>query len=33
MFIAALLVIARSWKQPDTPQPKKGYRKCGSFTL
>jgi hypothetical protein len=25
MFIAALFVIARSWKQPR-------YRKCGSFT-
>lgn len=29
MFIATLLIIARSWKEPDALQPKKGYRKCG----
>ena len=38
MFIAALSVIARSWKQPRCPttegwvQQKDGYRKCGTFT-
>jgi hypothetical protein len=32
MFIAALFVIARSWKQPRCPRKKNGYRKCGSFT-
>jgi hypothetical protein len=32
MFIAALFVIARTWKKPDVPQQKNGNRKCGSFT-
>jgi hypothetical protein len=32
MFIAALFIIARSWKNPDPPQQRNGYRKCGIFT-
>jgi hypothetical protein len=32
MFIAALFIIARSWKQPRCPHQKNGYRKCSSFT-
>jgi hypothetical protein len=32
MFIAALFIIARSWKDPDVPQQRNGYRKCGTFT-
>ena len=32
MFIAALFIIARSWKDPDAPQQRNGYRKCGTFT-
>jgi hypothetical protein len=32
MFVAALFVIARSWKQPSVPQQKNEYRKCGPFT-
>jgi hypothetical protein len=32
MFIAALFVIARSWKQVDIPQQKNEFLKCGSFT-
>jgi hypothetical protein len=32
MFIAALFIIARSWKSPDVPQQRNGYRKCGTFT-
>jgi hypothetical protein len=32
MFIAALFIIARSWKEPDVPQKRNGYRKCGTFT-
>jgi hypothetical protein len=32
MFIAALFIIARSWKNPDVPQQRNGYRKCGTFT-
>jgi hypothetical protein len=32
MFIAALFIIARSWKEPDVPQQGNGYRKCGTFT-
>jgi hypothetical protein len=33
IFIAALFIIARSWKeQPDVPQQRNGYRKCGTFT-
>jgi hypothetical protein len=32
MFIAALFIITRSWKEPDVPQKKNGYRKCGTST-
>jgi hypothetical protein len=32
MFIAALFIIARSWKDPDVPQQRNGYRKYGTFT-
>jgi hypothetical protein len=32
MFIAALFIIARSWKNPDAPQQRNGYRKRGTFT-
>jgi hypothetical protein len=34
MFIAALFVIARSWKHPrySSMEEKNRYRKCGSFT-
>jgi hypothetical protein len=32
MFIAALLIIARSWKEPRCPSSEDGYRKCGTFT-
>ena len=32
MFIAALFIIARSWKEPDVPQQRNGYRKCGTCT-
>jgi hypothetical protein len=32
MFIAALFIIARSWKNLDAPQQRNGYRKCGTFT-
>jgi hypothetical protein len=32
MFIAALFIIARSWKEPRCPSTKNGYRKCGTFT-
>jgi hypothetical protein len=32
MFIAALFIIARRWKNPDAPQHRNGYRKCGTFT-
>jgi hypothetical protein len=33
MFIAALFIIARGWKEcPDVPQQRNGYRKCGTFT-
>jgi hypothetical protein len=31
MFIAALFIIVRSWKQPRYPQPRNRYRKCGKF--
>jgi hypothetical protein len=30
MFIAALFIIARSWKEPRCPQQRNGYRKCGT---
>jgi hypothetical protein len=32
LFIAALFIIARSWKKPDVPQERHGYRKCDAFT-
>jgi hypothetical protein len=32
MFITALFIIARSWKEPRCPQQRNGYRKCGTFT-
>jgi hypothetical protein len=35
MFIAALFIVARSWKKQnktDVPQQRNGYRKCGTFT-
>jgi hypothetical protein len=32
MFIAALFIIARSWKEPRCPSTENGYRKCGTFT-
>jgi hypothetical protein len=32
VFIAALFVIARAGNNPDAPQEKNVYRKCGSFT-
>ena len=32
MFIAALFVIARSWKQLRCPRQKNGFGKCGSFS-
>jgi hypothetical protein len=32
MFIAALFIIARAEKNPDVPQQRNGYRKCGTFT-
>ena len=31
MFIAALFIIARSWKEPRCPQQRNGYRKCGNI--
>jgi hypothetical protein len=31
MFIAALFVIVRSWKQSRCPSMEDRYRKCGSF--
>jgi hypothetical protein len=32
MFIVALFIIARSWKEPRSLQQRNGYRKCGTFT-
>ena len=32
MFIAALFIIAEAGKNPDVPQQRNGYRKCGTFT-
>jgi hypothetical protein len=32
MFIAALFIIARTGKNPDVPQQRNGYSKCGTFT-
>jgi hypothetical protein len=31
MFIAALFIIARSWKEPRCPAAEEGYTKCGTF--
>jgi hypothetical protein len=33
MFIAALFIIPRSWKEPDVLQQWNIYRKCGTFKL
>lgn len=32
IFIAALFIIAKNWKQPRCPSPKNGHQKCASFT-
>jgi hypothetical protein len=32
MFIAALFIIVRSWKEPRCPSTENEYRKCGTFT-
>jgi hypothetical protein len=32
MFIAALVTIAKIWKQPRYPLPINGLRKCGNYT-
>jgi hypothetical protein len=32
MFIAALFIIARRWREPRCPLTRNGYRKCGIFT-
>jgi hypothetical protein len=32
IFIAALFIIVRSWKEPSVPQQRNGYKKCGTFT-
>jgi hypothetical protein len=32
MFIAALFIIARSWKEARYPSTEDGYRKCATFT-
>jgi hypothetical protein len=32
MFISALFIISEPGKNPDVPQQKNGYRKCGTFT-
>jgi hypothetical protein len=32
MSIAALFIIARSWKEHRYPSTEDGYRKCGTFT-
>jgi hypothetical protein len=31
MFIAALIIIGTG-KNPDVPQQRNGYKKCGTFT-
>jgi hypothetical protein len=31
MFIEALFIISRSWKEPRCPSKRNGYRKCGTF--
>lgn len=33
MFMTALFVIARNWKQLDVPQPKNGYRNVEYFSV
>jgi hypothetical protein len=32
MFIAALFIIARSWKEPRCPSIEEWIKKCGTFT-
>jgi hypothetical protein len=32
MFIAALFIIARSWKEPKCPSTEEWIQKCGTFT-
>jgi hypothetical protein len=32
MFIAVLFIIAKAGSNPDIPQRRNGYRKCGTFT-
>ena len=32
MFIAALFIIARTWKQPRCPSADEWIRKCGTYT-
>ena len=32
VFIAALFIIAEAGKNPDAPQQRNKYRKCGTFT-
>ena len=32
MFIAALFIIARSWKEPRCPSTEEWIQKCGTFT-
>jgi hypothetical protein len=31
MFLAALFIMPEAGKNPDVPQQKNGYRKCGTF--
>jgi hypothetical protein len=31
MFIPALVIISRSWKEHRCPSTRNGYRKCGAF--
>jgi hypothetical protein len=33
MFIAAIFIIAKSWKNPDVPQQRNVYRKCYIYTM
>jgi hypothetical protein len=32
MFIAAIFIIGRNWKNPEVPQQRNAYRKYGTFT-
>jgi hypothetical protein len=32
MFITALFIISRIWKEPRCPSTENGYRNCGTFT-